>query len=67
MIEKSEQEQELISAKVQWATSELECDKLRQALHTHQVREEKLAAEKFESSLKLSILEKQHQIDAQIK
>jgi len=40
---------------------------LRHALAIHQEREEKLAAEKFESTLKLSILEKQNQIEAQSK
>lgn len=59
-IEKSALEQELVTAKVQWATQELECDKLRHSLQIHQEREEKLAAEKFEETLKLSILEKQH-------
>jgi transcription termination factor NusB len=42
-------------------------DKLRHELMLYEEREQKLAAEKFESSLKLSILEKKHEIDQMIK
>lgn len=57
----------MIKAKVEWATVELECDRLRHELQAHQEREEQLAAEKYEESLKLSILEKRSEIDDKIK
>ena len=65
--EKQAQEQELVTAKVQWATLELECDRLRHDLRMHEDRERALAAEKYEESLKLSILEKQNEITEKIR
>jgi len=60
-------EQELVQAKVEWATLELECDRLRHELFEYQERERKLAAEKYEETLKLSILTKQTEIEGRIK
>lgn len=57
------QQQELIKAKVAWATQELEVDKLRHELMLYEERQKQLTAEKFESSLKLSILEKKQEIE----
>lgn len=57
----------MIRAKVEWATLELECDRLKHELQGHLEREELLAAEKYEESLKLSILEKKSEIDGKIK
>jgi len=52
---------------VQWATLELEVDKLRLEMGSHLRREEELEAQKFEESLKVSILEKRSEIDRKIK
>ena len=57
----------MIAAKVEWATVELECDRLRHELQVHIDREEQLAEEKYVESLKLSILEKRSEIDGKIK
>jgi hypothetical protein len=57
----------LIKAKVEWATVELECDRLRHELQLHEELEEQLAAEKYEQTLKLSILEKRSEINDKIK
>lgn len=57
----------MIKARVEWATLELECDRLRHELQIRMDRENKLSAEKFEESLKLSILEKQTEINDKIK
>lgn len=65
--EKQDQEKELIQAKVEWATFELECDRLRHELLEYRQRERKLAAEKYEETLKLSILTKQTEIEERIK
>jgi len=43
MHEKQGNEQELIQAKVEWATLELECDRLRHDLLEYQAKERKLA------------------------
>lgn len=57
----------MIRVKVEWATSELECDKLRHEIKSYREREQKLEEEKYEESLKLSILEKQTEINNKIK
>ena len=53
----------MIKAKVEWATLELECDRLKHELQIYIEREEKLEQEKYEEHLKLSILEKKSEID----
>lgn len=58
ILEKQDQEQQLIQAKVEWATCELECDRLRFEIQRYREREHKLESEKYEETLKLSILEK---------
>lgn len=67
MAEKQEQENELIQAKVEWASHELEIDRLKNELLVHEHREKKLNEEKFEEQLKLSILEKRTVIEQKIK
>lgn len=57
----------MIQAKVEWASCELECDKLRFEIQKYREREQKLESEKYEESLKLSILEKQTEITEKIK
>lgn len=60
--EKSEQEQELIKARLEWATLELQNDRLMQELLSVRHEHDALVREKYEETLKLSIMAKESEI-----
>ena len=57
----------MIKARVEWATLELECDRLQHELKFLRDREEALERAKYEESLKRSILEKETEIAERIR
>ena len=57
----------MIKARLEWATLELECDRLQHELKAMREREEALERAKYEESLKRSILEKETEIAERIR